>query len=68
MSLKTDGMVLLNQGDFAFELLLPNVAKKYVTTDYIAPTPVSEEEKAEERAVLDEIAAFEDELAAEHSQ
>ena len=65
MSLKTDGMVLLNQGDFAFELLLPNVAKKYVTIDYKAPTPVSEEEKAEEQAVLDEILAFEAELAAE---
>jgi hypothetical protein len=58
-------MVLLNQGDFTFELLLPNVAKKYVTIDYKAPTPISEEEKAEEQAVLDEIAAFEAELAAE---
>ena len=65
MSRKTDGMVLLNQGDFAFELLLPNVAKKYVTIDYKAPAPVSEEQKAEEQAVLDEIAAFEAELAAE---
>ena len=68
MSRKTDGMVLLNQGDFAFELLLPNVAKKYVTIDYKAPTPVSEEQKAEEQAVLDEIAAFEAELEAELSQ
>jgi hypothetical protein len=68
MSLKTDGMVLLNQGDFAFELLLPNAAKKYITIDYKAPTPVSEEEKVEEQAVLDEISAFEDELAAELSQ
>ena len=65
MSQKTNGMVLLNQGDFAFELLLPNVAKKYVTIDFKAPTPVSEEEKTEEQAVLDEIAAFEDELAEE---
>jgi hypothetical protein len=65
MSLKTDGMVLLNQGDFAFELLLPNAAKKYITIDYKAPTPVSEEEKAEEQAVLEEIAEFEAELAAE---
>ena len=63
MSRKTDGMVLLNQGDFAFELLLPKVAKKYVTIDYKAPAPVSEEQKAEEQAVLDEIAAFEAELA-----
>jgi hypothetical protein len=68
MSRKTDGMVLLNQGDFAFELLLPNVAKKYVTIDYKAPAPVSEEQKAEEQAVLDEIAAFEVELAAESGQ
>ena len=65
MSLKTDGMVLLNQGDFEFELLLPNTAKKYVTIDSKAPIPVSEEEKAEEQAVLDEIEAFEAELAAE---
>ena len=41
MSLKTDGMVLLNQGDFAFELLPPNIAKKYVTPKYKVPTPVS---------------------------
>ena len=68
MSRKTDGMVLLNQGDFAFELLLPNVAKKYVTIDYKAPAPVSEEQKAEEQAVLDEIAAFEAEQAAELGQ
>ena len=68
MSRKTDGMVLLNQGDFAFELLLPNVAKKYVTIDYKAPATVSEEQKAEEQAVLDEIAAFEAELAAELGQ
>jgi len=68
MSLQTDGMVLLNQGDFAFELLLPNVAKKYVTIDYKAPTPFSEEKKAQEQAVLDEIAAFEEELEAELSQ
>ena len=65
MSLKTDGMVLLNQGDFDFELLLPNAAKKYVTIDSKAPTSVSEEEKAEEQAVLDKILAFEAELAAE---
>ena len=68
MSRKTDGMVLLNQGDFAFELLLPNVAKKYVTIDYKAPALVSEEQKAEEQAVLDEIAAFEAELEAELGQ
>jgi len=61
-------MVLLNQGDFAFELLLPNVAKKYVTIDYKASVPVSEEQKAEEQAVLDEIAAFEAELEAELGQ
>jgi hypothetical protein len=65
MSRKTNSMVLLNQGDFAFELLLPNVAKKYVTIDYKAPALVSEEQKAEEQVVLDEIAAFEAELAAD---
>ena len=65
MSRKTNGMVLLNQGDFNFELLLPNVAKKYVTIDYKAPAPVSEEQKAEEQAVLDELAEFEAELEAE---
>jgi hypothetical protein len=68
MSRKTNGMVLLNQGDFTFELLLPNVAKKYVTIDYKAPALVSEEQKTEEQAVLDEIAAFEAELEAELSQ
>ena len=68
MSRKTDGMVLLNQGDFVFELLLPNVAKKYVTIDYKAPTPVTEEQKADEQAIEDEIAAFEAELAAELDQ
>jgi len=60
---------LLNQGDFNFELLLPNVAKKYVTIDYKAPAPVSEEQKAEEQAMEDELAEFEaqleEELAAE---
>jgi len=65
MSLKTDGMVLLNQGNFAFELLLPNNAKKYVDKNFKAPTPLTEEQKAEEQAIEDEIAAFEAELAAE---
>jgi hypothetical protein len=68
MSRKTNGMVLLNQGNFAFELLLPNIAKKYVTIDYKAAAPVSEEQKAEEQAVLDEITAFEAELEAELGQ
>ena len=66
MSNKTDGMVLLNQGDFAFELLLPNVAKKYVTIDYKAPAPVSEEQKAEEQAIEDELKEFEAELLEEN--
>jgi hypothetical protein len=64
-SRKTNGMVLMNQGDFAFELLLPNVAKKYVTIDYKAPAPVSEEQKAEEQAMEDELAEFEAELEEE---
>ncbi len=42
--------------------------KKYVTIDYKAPAFVSEEQKAEEQVVLDEIAAFEAELAAELGQ
>jgi len=66
MSNKTDGMVLLNQGDFAFELLLPNVAKKYVTIDYKAPAPVSKEQKAEEQAMEDELKEFEAELLEEN--
>ena len=64
-SQKTNGMVLLNQGDFAFELLLPNAAKKYVSIDFNTPIPISEEQKAEEQAIEDEIAAFEAELAME---
>jgi hypothetical protein len=64
-SQKTNGMVLLNQGDFAFELLLPNVAKKFVSIDFNTPIPLSEEQKAEEQAIEDEIAAFEAELAME---
>ena len=61
-------MFFITDSDFAFKLLLPNVAKKYVTIDYKAPAPVSEEQKAEEQAVLDEIAAFEAELEAELGQ
>ncbi len=58
MSRKTNGMVLLNQGDFSFELLLPSAAKKYVTIDYKAPTPEEEAQKAAEIAaqeLMDEI-------------
>jgi hypothetical protein len=68
MSNKTDGMVLLNQGDFAFELLLPNVAKKYVTIDYKAPAPVSEEQKAAELAAEEMMDEILEELAAELGQ
>ena len=64
-SQKTNGMVLLNQSDFAFELLLPNVAQKYVSIDFNTPILLSEEQKAEEQAIEDEIAAFEAELALE---
>jgi hypothetical protein len=61
-------MVLLNQGDFAFELLLPNAAKKYVIIDFKATTSVSEEQKEEEQAIEDELEAFEAELEAELGQ
>ena len=68
---KTNGIVLLNNGNFNFDLIRPDEAlalytdgsnkkiiighKKYIPTD-------------EEQAILDELAAFEAELAAELSQ
>ena len=58
-------MVLLNEGGFDFKLVLPDDAKKYVEINFKAPIPLSEEQKAEEQAIEDEIAAFEAELAAE---
>ena len=68
MSRKTDGMVLLNQGDFVFKLLLPQ-STKIVDGIIVKKTPVSEEQKAEEQAMEDELAEFEaqleEELAAE---
>jgi hypothetical protein len=69
MSRKTNGMVLLNHGDFVFELLLPR-STKIVDGIIVIVTkaPVSEEQKAEEQVVLDEIVAFEAELAAELGQ
>ena len=70
MSRKTDGMVLLNQGDFVFKLLLPQ-STKIVDGIIVKKTPVSEEQKAEEQAMEDELAEFEaqleEELAAEAS-
>jgi hypothetical protein len=66
MSQKTDGMVLLNQGDFSFELLLPQSTKIVDGIIVIVTkTPVSEEQKAEEQAMEDELAEFEAELEAE---
>ena len=64
-SLKTNGMVLLNESGFDFKLVLPDDAKKYVDKNFKAPTTLTEEQKAEEQAIEDEIAAFEAELAAE---
>jgi len=55
---------LLNQGDFNFELLLPGVTK-IVDGRIVTKAPVSEEQRAEEQSVEDELAAFEAELAAE---
>ena len=66
MSYRTNGMILLNQGNFSFEILPANIAKTYLT-DVVKP-PVSEEQRAQEQAVEDEIAAFEVELAAELGQ
>ena len=64
-SLKTNGMVLLNEGSFDFKVVVPDDAKKYVAINFKALIPLSEEQKAEEQAIDDEIAAFEAELAAE---
>jgi hypothetical protein len=66
MSRRTDGMILLNQGDFSFEILPANIAKTYLT-DEVKP-PVSDEKRAQDQAIEDEIAAFEAELAAELGQ
>ena len=67
-SLKTNGTVLLNQGDFNFELLLPK-STKIVDGIIVTKAPVSEEQKAKEQAMEDELAEFEaqleEELAAE---
>jgi len=64
MSRKTDGMVLLNQGDFNFELLLPGVTK-IVDGRIVTKAPVSEEQRAEEQASEDEFAEFEAQLEKE---
>ena len=69
MSRKTNGMVLLNHGDFVFELLPPRTTKIVDGIIVIVTkAPVSEEKRAEEQAVLDEIAAFEAELEVELGQ
>ena len=67
MSRKTDGVVLLNHGDFTFEILHPHVAK-IVDGIIVTKAPVSEEQKAEEQSLEDELAALEAELAAESGQ
>ncbi len=68
MSQKTNGMILLNKGNFAFELLHPGVTK-IVDGIIVKKAPVSEEQKAKEQAMEDDLAEFEaqleEELAAE---
>ena len=64
MSRKTDGMVLLNQGDFNFELLLPK-STKIVDGIIVTKAPVTEEQRAEEQASEDEFAEFEAQLEKE---
>jgi hypothetical protein len=64
LSQKTNGMVLLNHGDFTFELLLPHAAK-IVDGRIVTKAPVSEEQKAKEQAMEDELAEFEAQLEEE---
>ena len=61
---KTNGTVLLNQGDFNFELLLPK-SIKIVDGIIVTKAPVSEEQKAKEQVMEDELAEFEAQLEAE---
>jgi hypothetical protein len=63
-SQKTNGMILLNQGNFAFELLLPGVTK-IVDGIIVTKAPVSEEQKAKEQAMEDELTEFEAQLEEE---
>jgi hypothetical protein len=74
LSQKTNGMVLLNQGNFAFEILHPHGAAPNVISvatyefyDLTIETkaPVSEEQKAEEQTLLDEFDEFEAQLEKE---
>ncbi len=51
MSPKTDGMVLLNQGDFSFELLRPSLAKVYVVSEFEVQR---EEKKKAEKLAADQ--------------
>jgi len=51
MSRKTNGMVLLNQSDFAFELLRPSAAKKYVVSEFEVQR---EEKKKAEKLAADQ--------------
>jgi len=50
-SQKTNGMVLLNQGDFAFELFRPSAAKKYVVSELEVQR---EEKKKAEKLAADQ--------------
>ena len=51
MSRKTGGMVLLNQGDFSFELLRPSLAKVYVVSEFEVQR---EEKKKAEKLAADQ--------------
>ena len=48
---KTNGMVLLNQGDFSFELLRPSLAKVYVVSEFEVQR---EEKKKAEKLAADQ--------------
>jgi hypothetical protein len=65
MSRRTNGMILLNHGDFSFELLKPNKAKAYLP-GYIKKT-VSIEKLAQDEAIENEIDQFEADLKKELS-
>ena len=66
MSRRTNGMILLNHGDFSFELLKPNKAKAYLP-GYIKKT-VSIEKLAQDEAIENEIEHFEADLEKELSE
>jgi len=66
MSRKTNGMVLLNQGDFAFELLRPRLAKVYVVSEFEVQR--EEKKKAADQRRKEKNDAMKSELAADISR